>query len=73
MIDEFERQEIPLSVLVLNKDWHIHKHENNDKLNTGFTFNKDYFKAPYDMIEYLHSKGIRIGLSIDPTEGIISF
>lgn len=73
LIDEFERQEIPLSVLVLNKDWHIHKHENNDKLNTGFTFNKDYFKAPYDMIEYLHSKGIRIGLSIDPTEGIYPF
>ena len=73
LIDEFERQEIPLSVLVLNKDWHVHKYENNDKLDTGFTFNRDYFKAPYEMIEYLHSKGIRIGLSVNPMEGIYPY
>jgi alpha-glucosidase (family GH31 glycosyl hydrolase) len=73
LIDEFDNNEVPLSVLLLNKDWHINKYENKDNLNTGFTFNKDYFKAPYEMIEYLHSKGIRVGLNIDPTEGIYPY
>ena len=70
LIDKFENKKVPLSVLVLNKDWHIRQHEKKKDLNTGFTFNKDYFKAPYEMIEHLHSKGIRVGLNIDPTEGI---
>lgn len=70
LVDKFEDKEVPLSVLLLNKDWHIRQYEKQKDLNTGFTFNKSYFSAPYEMIEYFHSKGIRLGLNIDPTEGI---
>ena len=69
LIDNFEKHEIPLSVILLDKDWHIRKYEGKKHLKTGFTFNKELFKAPFDMIAYLHSKGIRIGLNINPTEG----
>lgn len=73
IVDEFVDNKIPMSVLLLNKDWHLRTYEKTNNLSTGFTFNKDYFKHPYEMIKYLHSKGIRIGLNIDPTEGIYPY
>lgn len=72
LMDEFEDKEVPLSVLLLNPDWHIRKTEEKT-LNTGFTWNKDYFKSPDGMIQYLHQKGIRLGLDINPEEGIYPF
>lgn len=72
LVDRFEKEEIPLSVLALNKDWHIHKTDKLD-VQTGFTWNKELFRSPKDMINYLHSKGIRLGLSVNPLEGIYPF
>lgn len=70
LISNFETYEIPLSIILLDKDWHVRTYDNKNHLKTGFTFNKEYFKAPYEMISYLHSKGIRVGLNINPTEGL---
>jgi len=70
LIDDFVDNDIPLSVLLLDKDWHKRVMEGNNHLKTGFTFDNDYFKAPAEMIKYLHAKGIRLGLNINPTEGI---
>lgn len=70
LIDNFERNEIPLSIIVLDKDWHKRINIKNKNLRTGFTFNDKYFTNPKAMIDYLHSKNIRIGLSVDPTSGI---
>ena len=70
LVDNFDKHNIPLSIILLDKDWHLKV--SNTTLKTGFTFNKDNFKAPYEMISYLHNKGIRLGLSINPVEGIYS-
>ena len=72
LIDEFKENDIPLSVLILNKDWHLHNTDNKD-LNTGFSFNENYFKRPVSLVKYLHSNGVRLGLSIDPEEGIYPY
>ena len=69
LIDNFKKYEIPISIVLLDKDWHVRTYEGKNHLKTGFTFNKDLFKAPYEMISYLHTQGIRIGLNINPTEG----
>ena len=69
LVDNFNKYNIPISVILLDKDWHIRTYKNKEHLKTGFTFNKELFKAPYEMISYLHSQGIRLGLSINPTEG----
>lgn len=69
LIDDFHTNEIPLSVLLLDKDWHRRIHRKEKHLMTGFTWNRDLFHAPTDMTNYLHSKGIRLGLNIDPMEG----
>lgn len=73
LVLEFERQEIPVSVLVLNNDWHIKEYKDEKNLKTGFTWNNNLFKNPKAMISYLHSKGIRVGLNINPLEGIYPF
>ena len=69
LVDNFYDYKIPLSVIMLDKDWHIRTYNNKVHLKTGFTFNKDLFKAPYEMISYLHKQGVRVGLNINPTEG----
>ncbi len=69
LVDNFKKHDIPVSIILLDKDWHIRPNVNKKQLITGFTFNKQLFKSPYEMISYLHTQGIRIGLNIDPTEG----
>ena len=69
LIANFEFNDIPLSILMLDKDWHIRLKEKNAHLKTGFTFNAEYFKDPAKTVEFLHSKGIRLGLNVNPTEG----
>ena len=70
LVDDFEKNKIPISIIILDKDWHKRKKSGKELLKTGFTFNNEYFKNPKSMIDYLHEKKIRIGLSINPLEGI---
>ena len=70
LIKTFDKKQIPISVLLLDKDWHIRQEINNKRLKTGFTFNKELFSSPFDMISYMHAKGIKVGLNVNPTEGI---
>ena len=72
LVDDFNEKEIPISLLLLNSAWHI-KELNEKKVNGGFTWNNEYFKNPPAMIKYLHSNGIRVGLNINPKEGIYPF
>lgn len=69
LVDTFLKQEIPISIVLLDKSWHKQKTIKKETLTTGFTFNKDYFKNPSAMITYLHEKGIRLGLNVNPNEG----
>ena len=70
LVDTFEKKEIPLSIVLLDKDWHKRKVIGKTKLKTGFTFNNEYFKNPTAMTNYLHSKNIRLGLNVNPLEGL---
>ncbi len=70
LVDDFERKEIPLSIVLLDEKWHSFKMKNKKEKTNGFTFNVENFKNPKAMISYLHSKFIRIGLNIDPSDGI---
>lgn len=73
LVSDFERREIPLSVFLLNPDWHIRTYEKQSKLRTGFTFNKEFFKDPESLILDLHAKNVRLGLNINPLEGFYPF
>ena len=70
VVNSFEKREIPLSVFLLDKDWHIRTSEDKKVLDTGYTFNKELVPNPKELITQLHEKNIRIGLQYDPTNGI---
>ena len=70
LIDNFNDHDIPLSVLLLDKDWHLRTNIKSKNLKTGFTWNKDLFADPALLSQYLHANGVRLGLSVNPSEGI---
>ena len=70
LVGDFERRNVPLAVVLLDKDWHYRDIGNYKNLHTGFTFNKELFPNPSEVSKYLHEHNIRLGLEIDPTEGI---
>lgn len=66
----FEKEQIPMSVLLFDKDWHIRNYDSLKDLETGYTFNKELIPSPSEFIDNMHKKGIRVGLSINPIQGI---
>ena len=70
VVNNFEKRQIPLSVLLLDHPWHVSRLEDGTLLSTGYSFNKNLFNDPNDLIAQLHAKGIRIGLNFNPIQGI---
>ena len=69
LIKNFEKKKIPLSVVLFDHDWHYRNIGDFKDLKGGFTFNNAYFRNPKNTIDKLHSKGIRVGLVVDPMQG----
>ena len=70
LLNGFNRNKIPLSVLLLGDNWHLKDNNNLQRFNSGFTFNRELFYKPEDLSKYLHDRGVKLGLSLDPSEGI---
>ena len=71
LIASFNRHEIPISILLLGEYWHIKDPKDFTKMKTGFTFDSENFPNPELLTNFLHERGIRLGLNIDPKEGIM--
>jgi alpha-glucosidase (family GH31 glycosyl hydrolase) len=71
LFTKFNRQQIPISVLLMDKDWHVRDVENNKELTTGYTFNKDLIPSPVDFVKRMHALGVRVGLGVNPIQGIM--
>ena len=69
--DNFLKNDMYLSVFLLSKNWHYRQVENLKDLNTGFSFNLSLIKDPAGLINELHARGIRLGLEVDPSGGIL--
>ena len=70
LIRKFERKKIPISVMLFDHDWHIRNVGDYNNLKVGYTFNKEIIKDPKQMISAFHQKEIKVGVCINPTEGI---
>ena len=70
LIRNFERKAIPFSVMLYDHDWHIRNIGNYRNLKAGYTFNNVFFKDPKAMIDEFHKRGVRVGLVVNPTNGI---
>ena len=73
LTNKFDSIDVPISVLLLDKDWHKRDVYNKKLTNSGFSFNNNLFPNPVEMIHELHKKDIKIGLSVNPSEGIYPF
>jgi alpha-glucosidase (family GH31 glycosyl hydrolase) len=70
MLGEFNKYKIPVSVLLLGDNWHLKDKNNLARFNSGFTFNRELFPKPTEFVKYLHDRGVRLGVTLDPSEGI---
>ena len=70
IVKTFNRNGIPLSVLLLSEFWHIKDKSNYNLYKTGFSFNKELFPNPDEFIKSMHDAGVSVGVNIDPVEGI---
>ncbi len=70
LLQVFNNHEIPISVFLLNEFWHLKDKKDLNKYKTGFTFSNELFPNPYEFTTYMHERGVRVGINLDPSEGI---
>lgn len=70
LVKAFNRYQIPLSVLLLSEFWHIKDANDYNLYRTGFSFNRELFPNPEEFVKYMHDRGVRVGVNIDPSEGV---
>jgi len=70
LMEDFRSHEVPLSVCVIDMDWHITKTGNSSNGWTGYTWNRELFPDPNGFIGWLHDQGLRTALNLYPAKGI---
>ena len=74
VLDHFKEEQIPLSVAVIDMDWHLT--EVDPKYGTGwtgYTWNRDLFPDPKRFLGMLHDRGLKTTLNLHPADGIRGF
>ena len=70
----FQKEEIPISVAVIDMDWHLVEIDKKYGTGwTGYTWNRDLFPDPPEFIAWLHQHGLKATLNIHPADGIRSY
>lgn len=71
---KFQEKQIPLSVAVIDMDWHITEIPDGYGSSwTGFTWNRELFPEPSRFIEWLHEQGLAVTMNLHPADGIRAF
>ena len=66
LVDEFDRMDLPLDVLVIDMDWH--------KAGwTGYSWDPVYFPDPAGLLRTLHRKGVHVTLNLHPADGVFDY
>lgn len=77
LMDQFQEKGIPLSVAVLDMDWHIVAEDCVAKSGvtgwTGYTWNKTLFPDPPKFLSELHRRGLKTSLNDHPADGVQSY
>jgi alpha-glucosidase (family GH31 glycosyl hydrolase) len=70
LMREFKAHGIPLSVCIIDMDWHITRTGNESSGWTGYTWNRDLIPDPPGLIAFLHDQGLRTALNLHPHAGV---
>ena len=70
LMDDFRAHQVPLSVCIIDMDWHITRTGNRASGWTGYTWNRDLFPDPPAALRALHERGLKIALNLHPADGV---
>jgi hypothetical protein len=70
LMRDFKSREIPLSVCIIDMDWHITGTGNDSSGWTGYTWDRDLFPDPAGFIGWLHEQSLRTALNLHPADGV---
>ncbi len=71
LMERFASAQIPLSVAVVDMDWHVTEVEPSIGSGwTGYTWNRELFPDPKAFLAWLHDRGLKVCLNVHPADGI---
>jgi len=80
LVNQFHTFSVPLSVLVVDMDWHKTYQEKMDweKLDqagitmgwTGYTWDRNYFPDPHKFLDWTEKENLKVTLNLHPAAGI---
>ena len=71
LMDRFSSEGIPLSIAVIDIDWHIRDVDPKyGKGWTGYTWNTKLFPDPKAFMNKLHDRKLKVTLNLHPAEGV---
>ena len=74
VMDDFASRAVPVSVAVIDMDWHITEPpEGAGSGWTGYTWDPQLFPNPERFLSSLHSRGLHTSLNLHPADGIRYF
>lgn len=78
LMDKFDEKDVPLSVGIVDMDWHITKMDTPDWDYwkdgwTGYTWDKEVFPNYKMFLEQLHARNLKTALNLHPADGIRNF
>jgi len=77
LMDRFREEGIPLTVGVIDMDWHLVEDERVAKSGlsgwTGYTWDKNLFPDPRKFFEECHDRQLKMTLNVHPADGVASY
>ncbi len=74
LMDQFAQHHIPLSVAMIDMDWHLVQIDPKYGSGwTGYTWNWELFPDPQLFLQKLHDKALKVSLNVHPAEGVRAF
>ena len=74
LMTRFETEHLPFSVAVLDMDWHLVDIDPRYGAGwTGYTWNKDFFPDPPELLDWLHGHNMKVTLNVHPADGVRAF
>jgi hypothetical protein len=71
LVDRFRDEGVPLSVAVIDMDWHwVDIDPKYGSGWTGYTWNTELFPDPKQFLADLHEHGLAVSLNVHPAEGV---
>lgn len=70
LIADFRAHNVPLSVCIIDMDWHLVDVGSGVNGWTGYTWNRDLFPHPERFLAWLHGQGLRTALNLHPALGV---